>query len=133
MKNRRLLGLTALLGACLAISQPILRAQGSFQAPAPDLKVLSVSESGSTAYVVIRNTGAANATGTFMVRAFEWKNGAWYGAGYKWVNGLAVGTNLTVAITAPGIGNSTNKYVVDSNDNINESNENNNVYYVLSP
>ena len=132
MKNRRLFGFTALLGALLAVSH-ILKAQGSFQAKAPDLTVLQVVEVGTTAHVTVRNIGSANATGTFMVRAFEWKNGAWWGAGYKWVNGLAVGTSTTVAISAPGIGALSNKYVVDSNDNINEADETNNVRYVVGP
>src|SRR5262245_60696039 len=117
MKNRRLFDLAALLGALFAVSQPILKAQGSYQAKAPDLTVLQVVEVGTTAHVTVRNIGSANATGTFMVRAFEWKNGAWWGAGYKWVNGLAVGTSTTVQISAPGIGAFSNKYVVDSNDN----------------
>lgn len=132
MKNRRWFGLTALLGTLLAVSQPTLKAQ-IFQAKTYDLTVLNVVEVGATAHVTIRNIGTANITETFMVRAFEWKNGTWYGAGYKWVQGLASGATVVVPITAPGIGAYYNKYVVDSNDNINESNETNNTRYVVGP
>jgi hypothetical protein len=139
MKNQRRFGFTAFhrvafaLLAILALT-PLVRTQADVVAPMPDLTILSVTKSGTTAYVTIKNIGSGNAP-QCILRSYYWTGHGYNEMVYtaQYVT-LAAGATTVRELTHPNIATAQfQKYVIDVNNVAAESNENNNIKYIPDP
>jgi hypothetical protein len=106
--------------------------QPTFTTKRPDLKILNVLEVGSQATVQIRNIGTGNSPAS-VLRVYRWNGAAWVAIAQVNVNALPVSTTVNVAVAAPQIVQFPTKYVIDPDNNVVESNENNNHAYDIDP
>jgi hypothetical protein len=135
MKNRRLFGFAAFTLLGFLALNPLVRTQAQgVVAPMPDLTIQSVTRSGTTAFVTIKNIGSANAP-QCVLRCYYWNGHGWgemvYTAQYVT---LAAGATTVREITHANVGTAQfQKYVIDVTNVAAESNENNNIKYIPDP
>jgi hypothetical protein len=120
----------SLLGLLALVSLPSLHAQ--VVAPMPDLTLPSVTESGFTAHVTIKNIGTGNAPGCTL-RAYYWNGASWQEFRSQYISPLPVGATTVRTITHGNVAAFFNKYVIDATNVVVELRENNNVRYLPEP
>ncbi|MBW4620912.1 MAG: hypothetical protein KME17_16335 [Cyanosarcina radialis HA8281-LM2] len=130
---------SAIAGSLLAISArsaqatavvvpPLYKGKQIFTTQRPDLKIVDLLENGQQATVQIKNQGTGNSP-AFKLRAYRWNGVQWISIGQVNINPLAVGATINAVIIAPQIVQFPTKYVVDPDNDVPESRENNNSAY----
>ncbi len=130
MKTLRHRAAIALFG-CLALT-PLLATQAQIVAAMPDFTITSVTDSGLTAHVTVKNIGTGNAPGCIL-RAYLWNGVGWQEFKSVNVGPLAVGATTLKLIPHGNMGAFSNKYVIDAPNAVVESKENNNTCYYPEP
>ena len=98
----------------------------------PDLVVTSVTESGLSTKVTVKNVGTANAVACQLC-GYYWNGAVW--VSFKEVNvaALAVGQSRTISIFHTKVAMNFNKYTIDCHYAVAESSENNNNGFYPEP
>jgi hypothetical protein len=114
--------------AAAVVVPPVYKGKQVFTTPRPDLKIVDLLENGTKATVQIKNQGTGNSP-AFKLRAYRWNGVQWIAIAQVNVNPLPVGATVNAVIVAPQIVQFPTKYVVDPDNDVPESRENNNGAY----